>query len=120
MSYGWWKFIHLVGVVGFVAAHGTSMAATVLMRRIDEPRAGVRDPPAERGHGERVLCLDPGAPGRRVRGGIQGQWFDQGVDLVVAGSAGRGWDTDVPYGREHFRRIRMVLELMETGNHGLP
>ena len=27
MSYGWWKFIHLAGVVGFVAAHGTSMAA---------------------------------------------------------------------------------------------
>ena len=38
MSYGWWKFIHLVGVVGFVAAHGTSMAATVLMRRIHEPQ----------------------------------------------------------------------------------
>ena len=43
MSYGWWKFIHLAGVVGFVAAHGTSMAATVLMRRIREPQqvAGV-------------------------------------------------------------------------------
>ena len=38
MSYGWWKFIHLAGVVGFVAAHGTSMAATVLMRRIREPQ----------------------------------------------------------------------------------
>ena len=78
MSYGWWKFIHLVGVVGFVAAHGTSMAATVLMRRIHEPRAGVRDSPAERGHGERLLCLDPGAPGRRVRCGVRGHRFDQG------------------------------------------
>jgi len=38
MSYGWWKFIHLAGVVGFVAAHGTSMAATVLMGRIREPQ----------------------------------------------------------------------------------
>ena len=38
MSYGWWKFIHLAGVVGFVAAHGTSMAATMMLRRFKEPQ----------------------------------------------------------------------------------
>ncbi len=59
MSYGWWKFIHLVGVVGFVAAHGTSMAATVLMRRVNEPQQVSGILQLKRGHGQRVVTSRP-------------------------------------------------------------
>jgi uncharacterized membrane protein len=46
---------------------------------------------------------------------VVGQWFDQGwiwvsIGLLVAVGA-----LMFPIARRHFRRIRMVLELMETG-----
>ncbi|HJQ76325.1 MAG TPA: DUF2269 family protein [Acidimicrobiia bacterium] len=115
MSYGWWKFIHLAGVVGFVAAHGTSMAATVLMRRIREPQqvSGVLQLSAATVSAFYVSTLLLLVGG--IGAGVQGQWFEQGwiwvsiVVLVVIGVL------MFPMARGHFRRIRMVLELMDSG-----
>lgn len=115
MSYGWWVFIHLVGVVGFVAAHGTSMAATVLMRRIREPQqvSGVLQLSAATVSAFYVSTLLLLVGG--IGAGVQGQWFEQGwiwvsiVVLVVIGVL------MFPMARGHFRRIRMVLELMDSG-----
>lgn len=115
MSYGWWKFIHLAGVVGFVAAHGTSMAATVLMRRIREPQqvAGVLQLSAATVSAFYVSTLVLLVGG--IGAGVVGRWSDQGwiwVSLVLVVGVGV---LMFPLARRHFRRIRMVLELMETG-----
>ena len=115
MSYGWWKFIHLVGVVGFVAAHGTSMAATLLMGRIREPQqvAGVLQLSAATVSAFYVSTLVLLVGG--IGAGIQGKWFNQGwiwlsIGLLIATGV-----IMFPMARRHFRRVRMVLELMETG-----
>ncbi len=115
MSYGWWKFIHLLGVMGFIAAHGTSMAATLLMRRIGEPQqvAGVLQLSAATVNAFYVSTLVLLVGG--IGAGVQGRWFDQGwiwwsLGLLVAVGV-----LMFPMARRHFRRIRMILELMETG-----
>jgi hypothetical protein len=115
MSYGWWKFVHLAGVAGFVAAHGTSMAATVLMRRIGEPQqvSGILQLSAATVSAFYVSTLVLLAGG--IGAGVQGDWFDQGwiwasIGLLVAVGA-----LMFPVARGHFRRIRMVLELMDSG-----
>jgi uncharacterized membrane protein len=115
MSYGWWKFIHLAGVVGFVAAHGTSMAATVLMRRIREPQqvAGVLQLSAATVSAFYVSTLVLLLGG--IGAGVVGQWFDQGWIWVSLGLLIGVGILMFPMARRHFRRIRMILELMETG-----
>ena len=115
MSYGWWKFIHLVGVVGFVAAHGTSMAATVLMRRVHEPQqvSGILQLSAatvSAFYFSTLVLLVGG-----IGAGVQGRWFEQGWIWVSLGLLVGVGILMFPMARGHFRRIRTVLELMETG-----
>ncbi len=115
MSYGWWKFIHLVGVVGFVAAHGTSMAATFLMRRIHEPQqvSGVLQLSSATVGTFYVSTLVLLVGG--VGAGVEGRWFDQGWIWVSLGLLVGVGVLMFPMARGHFRRIRLVLELMESG-----
>ncbi|HUG31262.1 MAG TPA: DUF2269 family protein [Acidimicrobiia bacterium] len=115
MSYAWWKFIHLAGVVGFVAAHGASMAATVLMRRIREPQqvSGVLQLSAATVGVFYVSTLVLLAGG--IGAGVQGRWFDQGWIWVSLGLLVGVGILMFPMARGHFRRIRMVLELMDSG-----
>ena len=115
MSYGWWKFIHLVGVVGFVAAHGTSMAATVLVRRIRDPEqvSGILQLSAatvSAFYFSTLVLLVGG-----IGAGVEGHWFDQGWIWLSLGLLVGVAILMFPMARAHFRRIRMVLELMETG-----
>ncbi|HJR88011.1 MAG TPA: DUF2269 family protein [Acidimicrobiia bacterium] len=115
MSYGWWVFIHLVGVVGFVAAHGTSMAATLLMRRIRDPQqvAGILQLSAATVSAFYISTLVLLVGG--IAAGIRGRWFSQGwiwVSLALLIAVGI---LMFPMARGHFRRVRMVLELMASG-----
>jgi hypothetical protein len=115
MSYGWWKFIHLAGVVGFVAAHGTSMAATMMLRRFREPQqvAGILQLSAATVTAFYVSTLVLLLGG--IGAGVVGQWFDQGWIWVSIGLLVAVGVLMFPIARRHFRRVRMVLELMETG-----
>jgi uncharacterized membrane protein len=115
MSYGWWKFIHLVGVVGFVAAHGTSMAATFLMRRIREPQqvSGVLQLSAATTSAFYVSTLVLLVGG--IGAGIEGRWFNQAWIWVSIGLLVGIGVAMFPMARGHFRRVRLVLELMESG-----
>jgi plastocyanin len=36
--YNWWVFVHIVGVVGFMAAHGVSIAVTFRLRKERDPQ----------------------------------------------------------------------------------
>jgi hypothetical protein len=115
MSYGWWKFIHLAGVVGFVAAHGTSMAATMMLRRFREPQqvAGILQLSAATVSAFYLSTLVLLVGG--IGAGVVGQWFDQGWIWVSIGLLIAVGVLMFPLARKHFRRIRMVVELMETG-----
>jgi uncharacterized membrane protein len=50
-----------------------------------------------------------------IGAGVAGQWFDQGWIWVSIGLLAAVGVFMFPIARKHFRRIRMVLELMETG-----
>lgn len=115
MSYGWWVFIHLVGVVGFVAAHGTSMAATLLMRRIRDPQqvSGILQLSAATVNAFYISTLVLLVGG--IGAGIQGRWFSRGWIWVSLGLLIGVGILMFPMARGHFRRVRMVLELMGSG-----
>lgn len=108
-------FIHLVGVVGFVAAHGTSMAATLLMRRIRDPQqvAGILQLSAATVSAFYISTLLLLVGG--IAAGIRGQWFTQGWIWVSLGLLIAVGILMFPMARGHFRRVRMVLELMASG-----
>lgn len=115
MSYNWWKLVHLLGVVGFMAAHGTSMAATMLIRRIRDPQrvSGVLQLSATTTLTFYVSTLVLLVGG--IGAGIKGSWFRQGWiwwSLAVLVAVGV---LMFPLARGYFRRIRMVIELMESG-----
>jgi uncharacterized membrane protein len=115
MSYSWWKFIHLIGVVGFMAAHGTSIAATMMIRRMRNPQhiSGVLQLSATTvlAFYLSTLVLLIGGIGA----GIQGRWFDQGWTWLSLGLLVAVGIMMFPLARGYFRRIRTVIELMESG-----
>lgn len=115
MSYNWWKLIHLLGVVGFMAAHGTSMAATMLIRRIRDPQhvSGVLQLSATTTLTFYVSTLVLLAGG--IGAGIKGSWFGQGWIWLSSGLLLSVGVLMFPLARGYFRRIRMVIELMESG-----
>lgn len=120
MSYLWWKFIHILGVVGFMAAHGTSMAATLLLRRHHDPDkiAGILQLSAATATAFYVstLVLLVGGVGAGIIGGFFSRgwiWLSLGL-LVLVGLL------MFPMARGYFRRLRMVIELMESGTTVIP
>ena len=115
MSYNWWKFIHLIGVVGFMAAHGTSMAATMVIRRIRDPQriSGVLQLSGTTALAFYVSTLVLLVGG--IGAGIQGRWFGQGWIWLSLGLLVAVGILMFPLARGYFRRIRMVIELMESG-----
>ena len=115
MSYNWWKFIHLIGVVAFMAAHGTSMAATVMVRRMRDPQriSGVLQLSATTVLSFYVSTLVLLVGG--IGAGIQGRWFEQGWIWLSVGLFVAVGILMFPMARGYFRRIRTVIELMESG-----
>ena len=115
MSYNWWKFIHLIGVVAFMAAHGTSMAATVMVRRMRDPQriSGVLQLSATTVLAFYVSTLVLLVGG--IGAGIQGRWFEQGWIWLSVGLFVAVGSLMFPMARGYFRRIRTVIELMESG-----
>jgi uncharacterized membrane protein len=115
MSYNWWKLIHLLGVVGFMAAHGTSMAATLLIRRIRDPQrvSGVLQLSATTTLGFYISTLVLLVGG--IGAGNKGRWFGEGWIWLSLGLLVAVGMLMFPLARGYFRRIRMVIELMESG-----
>ena len=115
MTYNWWKLIHLLGVVGFMAAHGTSMAATMHIRRIRDPQhvSGVLQLSATTTLTFYVSTLVLLVGG--IGAGIKGGWFRQGWIWWSLGLLVSVGVLMFPLARGYFRRIRMVIELMESG-----
>jgi uncharacterized membrane protein len=120
LSYQWWKFIHILGVVGFMATHGTSMAATLLLRRYHEPEEieGILKLSAATVTAFYVSTLVLLVGG--VGAGIVGGWFSRGWIWLSIGLLVLVGILMFPMARGYFRRLRMVIELMESGTTVTP
>jgi len=117
--YRWWVFVHLVGVFGFLAAHGVSMGVMFRLRR-------ERDP----GKVNELLQLSASstrafypALGVLLLGGVVagflGHWWSQAwiwaalALLVLVSMAMYGLAT--PY----YRRVRFVAQAIESGSQAV-
>jgi uncharacterized membrane protein len=91
------------------------MAATMMLRRFREPQqvAGILQLSAATVTAFYVSTLVLLLGG--IGAGVVGQWFDQGWIWVSIGLLVAVGVLMFPIARRHFRRVRMVLELMETG-----
>jgi cytochrome bd-type quinol oxidase subunit 2 len=113
--YNWWVFIHIVGVVGFVLAHGasTGMALRVRRERSPERLRALLELSASTTlafYLASFLLLLGG-----IAAGIDGHWFSQQAWISVAFGVFVAemvfmWAVTKPY----YRRVRQVM-LIEQG-----
>ena len=98
-----------------MAAHGTSMAATVMVRRMRDPQriSGVLQLSATTVLAFYVSTLVLLVGG--IGAGLQGRWFEQGWIWLSVGLFVAIGILMFPMARGYFRRIRTVIELMESG-----
>lgn len=114
--YNWWVFIHIVGVVGFVLAHGASTGVALQIRR---ERSGDRlrtllelsASTTVAFYVSTLLLLLGG-----IAAGIDGQWFDQQAWISVAlgvfvAEMAFMWAVTAPY----YRRLRRVMAIEQGG-----
>jgi Predicted integral membrane protein (DUF2269) len=114
--YDWWVFIHIVGVVGFVLAHGVSTWMALQVRRERSP---------ERLRALLVLSASSTATFYAatfllllggIAAGVDGRWFDQQAWISVALGVFAAemvfmWTVPRPY----YRRLRRVLAIEQAG-----
>lgn len=117
--YRWWVFVHLVGVFGFLAAHGVSMAVMFRVRRERDPQRV-----------NELLQLSASS--------ISAFYYSLGVLLlggIVAGFLGHWWSqawiwaaiailvlvSVAMYGmaRPYYRRVRFVARAMADGSQAV-
>src|SRR5436309_11458175 len=117
--YRWWVFVHLIGVFGFLAAHGVSMGVLFRLRR-------------ERGPAKVNELLQLSASSTRafypalgilllggIVAGFLGHWWSQAwiwaalALLVLVSMAMYGLAT--PY----YRRVRFVAQAIESGSQAV-
>jgi uncharacterized membrane protein len=113
-----WVFVHLVGVLGFLAAHGTSTAVALRLRRQhdrEQVRALLDLSRAIRPVNDvsLILLLVGG-----IAAGIEAHlwtraWLDLSLGLFVALAA-----IGVPILVRHFRRIRLALGSGDDATRG--
>jgi hypothetical protein len=113
--YRWWVFIHIVGVIGFVLAHGVSVGTALRVRNERDPnriRALLQVSASATGifYVSTLLLLLGG-----IVAGVDGNWFDQtwlGVALgVFIAEMVFMWAVTSPY----YKRLRKVLAIEEAG-----
>ena len=114
-AYNWWKFIHLIGVFGFLLAHGASVSALFRLRK-ERDRVKIRELIQFSGSTIRLfyvslLVLVAGG----VIAGLQGHWFSQqwiweGIGVLVFVSVAM-----VIIARPYYRKIAEATELRPSG-----
>lgn len=114
--YRWWVFLHLLGVFGFLIAHGVSMGVTFQLRKERDPRriVGLLELSATsvRGFYAALLVLLLGG----VVAGFLGHWWSRpwiwasiGVLILVSVAM---WALASPY----YRRVGLVARAMADGS----
>ena len=117
--YQFWVFVHLVGVFGFLAAHGVSIAITFCLRKERDPRR-VNDLIAFSGTTIRAFYISLAVLliGGTVAGVID-KWWYQGwiwaaLIILIATSV-----TMVLLARPYYRRAAFVARAMASGSQAV-
>lgn len=117
--YRWWVFVHLVGVFGFLAAHGVSMGVLFRLRRERDPTK-VNELLQLSASSTRAMYPSLGVLllGGIV-GGFLGHWWSQawiwaaiGILILVNMAM---YAVATPY----YRRVRFVAQAMEGGSQAV-
>ena len=117
ISYNWWKFLHVAGVIAFVMFHGVSMIVAFRLRK-ERDRGKIAA--MTQLSGSSVTAMYISLVWLIVFGviaGIQGDWWNDGwfwiaigLLVVVSAEMGGGEDQPVPRDRlEHQPRLREEL-----------
>jgi predicted integral membrane protein DUF2269 len=115
-QYQWWFFLHIVGILGFVAAHGTSIGASFQLRSERNPdriRALLQLSTSSTGvfYLSILLLLVAG-----IVLGFQGHFWGQGwiwtALIVLLATMGGMYAVATPY----YRRVRRIMQIQESGS----
>jgi len=115
-QYQWWFFLHIVGILGFVMAHGTSAGASFQLRHERNPdriRALLQVSTTSTGvfYVSILLLLIAG-----IVMGFQGHWWGQGwiwtALIVLFLTMGAMYGVATPY----YRRVRRIMQIQESGS----
>ncbi len=114
-SYNWWKFVHLVGVFGFLLAHGASVSALFRLRK-ERDREKIRELIQFSGSTIRIfyislVVLVIGG----VAAGLQGHWFKyqwiwEAIGVLVVVSVAM-----IVIARPYYRAVAEATELRPSG-----
>jgi hypothetical protein len=117
--YAWWVFVHLVGVFGFLLAHGVSMGVIFRIRRERDPARVVAlldlSTASIQAFYVAFLVLLVGG----VVAGVQGHWFSQvwlwiaiGILVITTGAM---------YGmaRPYTRRVGLIARALASGSEAV-
>jgi len=117
--YRWWVFVHLVGVFGFLAAHGVSMSVAFRLRRERDPRKVTEllqlSASTVKGMYVSVLVLLVGG----IVAGFVGHWWSAGWIWAALGLL--ILITLAMYGlaRPYYQRVGFVARAMAEGETSL-
>jgi uncharacterized membrane protein len=117
--YRWWVFVHIVGVFGFLLAHGVSVGVSFRLRRERDPQRiaallELSGSSLALFNGSVVVLLVAG-----VVAGFLGHWWGQGwiwtaLGLLVATSVAMS-----VLARPFYKRIRLIAEALSSGSEAV-
>lgn len=116
MSFQWWKFVHLVGVFGFLTAHGISAGVALRLRRERDPVRVLALAELSQGSitwlyvSMLVLLVGGIVAGLKVHAWSRGWiWASLGILLAV-------WGAMYALAMGYYRRLRFVATAMVSGS----
>ena len=115
IDYRWWVFIHLIGVFGFLLAHGASVSALFRLRK-ERDREKIRQLIQFSGSTIRLfyvslLVLVIGGVGAGLREQVfKQQWIWEAIGVLVVVSVAM-----IAIARPYYRKIAEATELRPSG-----
>lgn len=119
MTYQWWVFLHIVGVFGFLLAHGVSVGVAFRLRRERDPH---RINALLELSGSSILLVNVSLIVLMIAGvvaGFLGHWWGQGwiwtaLGILLATSVAMS-----VLARPFYKRIRLVAEALASGSQAV-
>lgn len=119
MTYQWWVFLHIVGVFGFLLAHGVSVGVAFRLRRERDPH---RINALLELSGSSIVLFNVSSIVLLVAGvvaGFLGHWWSQGwiwtaLGILLATSVAMS-----VLARPFYKRIRLVADALAAGSEAV-
>jgi uncharacterized membrane protein len=119
LTYQWWVFLHIVGVFGFLLAHGVSVGVAFRLRRERDPH---RINALLELSGSSIVLFNVSSIVLLIAGvvaGFLGHWWGQGwiwtaLGILLATSVAMS-----VLARPFYKRIRLVAEALASGSQAV-